>query len=214
MGIVIDIVIVAIIASLIFIEAKRGIVNVIFNLGAFAVSLLLTVVLLTPVTNYVINNTTFDENIESAILESGIIEQQEHEEITTEEDSLGSMISGYVKDIEVKVQNGIFTTISRGLAESIVKLIVAIGLFIIIRIILIVVKCLTNLITKLPIIKQFDKIGGGIYGFLKAMIVLYVIFAVVFLLTSINIINISHYIDNSIIAKFLYTNNLIINILF
>lgn len=213
MGIVIDIVIVAIIASLIFIEAKKGIVNVIFNLGAFAVSLLLTVVLLTPVTNYVINNTTFDENIESAILESGIIEETPNE-APTENDDLGEMISSYVKDIEVKVQNGIFTTISRGLAESIVKLIVAIGLFIIIRIILVVVKCLTHLIAKLPIIREFDKLGGGIYGFLKAMLVLYVIFAVIFLLTSINIINITKYIDGSIIAKFLYTNNLIINILF
>ena len=213
MGIVIDIVIIAIVAFLIFIEAKKGIVNVIFNLGAFAVSLLLTVVLLTPVTNYVINNTTFDETIENSILESGIIEQNPKEE-TTEDDNIGSMISSYVKEIEVKVQNGIFTTISRGLAESVVKLIVAIGLFVIIRIILVVVKCLTHMIASLPIIKELDKIGGGIYGFLKAMLVLHVVFAVIFLLTSIDIINITEYINSSIIAKFLYTNNLIINILF
>ena len=213
MGIVIDIVIVAIVASLVFIEAKKGIVNVIFNLGAFAISLLLTVVLLTPVTNYVIDNTTFDENIENAILESGIVEQNPNEE-TSEDENIGSMIGDYIKDIEVKVQNGIFTTISRGLAESIVKLIVAIGLFIIIRIVLVVVKCLTHLIAKLPIIREFDKLGGGIYGFLKAMLVLYVIFAVIFLLTSIDVINITEYIYSSTIAKFLYTNNLIINILF
>lgn len=213
MGIVIDIVIVAIVASLIFIEAKKGIVNVIFNLGAFAVSLLLTIVLLTPVTNFVINNTTLDENIESSILESGIIEQTPNEDVK-EDENIGSMISSYIKDIEVKVQNGIFTTISRGLAESIVKLVVAIGLFIVIRIILIVVKCLTHLIAKLPIIRQFDTLGGGIYGFLKAMLVLYVVFAVIFLLTSIDIINVTEYIYSSTIAKFLYTNNLIINILF
>lgn len=213
MGIIIDIVIIAIVVGLVFLEAKRGIVNVIFNLGAFAVSLLLTIMLLTPVTNFVINNTTFDEKIESSILESGIIEQTEEKE-TSEDESIGSMISSYVKDIEIKVQNGIFTTISRGLAESIVKLIVAIGLFLTIRIILIVVKCLTHIIARLPIIKEFDKLGGAIYGFLKAMLVLYVIFAVIFLLTSINLINITQYIDNSIIAKFLYTNNIIINILF
>ena len=213
MGIVIDIVIVAIVASLVFIEAKKGIVNVIFNLGAFAVSLLLTVILITPVTNFVINNTTLDETIESSILESGIIDEKPSSEVT-ENDDIASMISNYVKEIEVKVQNGIFTTISRGLAESIVKLVVAIGLFIVIRIILVIVKCVTHLIAKLPLIREVDKIGGGIYGFLKAMLVLYVVFAVIFLLTSINMINITEYIYSSIIAKFLYTNNLIINILF
>ena len=213
MGIILDILIIAIVAGLVFIEAKRGIVNVIFNLGAFAVSLLLTVILLTPVTNYVINNTTLDDKIESSILESGVIEQTPTEE-KAEDENLGSMIDSYVKDIEVKVQNGIFTTISRGLAESIVKLIVAISLFLLIRIVLVIVKCLTHLIAKLPIIREFDRLGGGIYGFIKAMLVLYVIFAVIFLLTSINLINISQYINSSIIAKFLYTNNLIINILF
>ena len=96
----------------------------------------------------------------------------------------------------------------------ITKLVVAIGLFIIIRIILVIVKCVTHLIAKLPLIREVDKIGGGIYGFLKAMIVMYVIFAVIFLLTSINMIDVTEYIYSSIIAKFLYTNNLIINILF
>lgn len=213
MGIVIDIVIVAIVASLVFIEAKKGIVNVIFNLGAFAVSLLLTVILLTPVTNYIISNTTFDERIETAILENGVIAEEPSTNVTDKQD-ISSMISNYVKEVEVKVQNGIFTSISRGLAESIVKLVVAIGLFVLIRIILIVVKCVTNLISKLPLIREIDKIGGGIYGFLKAMLVLYVIFAVIFLLSSMNMINVTDYIYSSIIAKFLYTNNLIINILF
>ena len=70
MGIVFDIVIVAILTICILIGYKRGLVKVAFNICAFVISLLITMILYTPVTNLIINNTNIDDNIEKVIIEN------------------------------------------------------------------------------------------------------------------------------------------------
>ena len=57
MGIIIDIVVIAILALSIFFGYKRGLIKVIFNLCAFLVALILTFILYKPVASFVIENT-------------------------------------------------------------------------------------------------------------------------------------------------------------
>lgn len=73
------------------------------------------------------------------------------------------------------------------------------------------VKLISNLITKLPVIKQFDELGGGIYGTVRAGVTILIIFTIVSAISPIipdsgiiKVINESH------IAKFIYENNVII----
>ena len=103
---------------------------------------------------------------------------------------------------------------SREIAISIVNIGVYIILFIVTRIILIFIKALADLITKIPVIKQCDEIGGGIYGILRAGIVILVIFAIISIITSlIPSVGVIEAIEQSIIAKFIYENNIIIQII-
>ena len=73
MGIILDIVLLAIFALSVFVGYKKGLIGVVFNLCAFLVSLILTWILFTPVSNMIIKNTQIDDNIKNVIIEKGVI---------------------------------------------------------------------------------------------------------------------------------------------
>ena len=208
MGIVLDVVIVCTILISTIFGYRKGLINVVFNLCAFLLALIITIVLYTPITNFVIENTELDDKIESIIIEKGITKEVEN---ATE----GSIIDKYVSQTVTNTKNEIVESTSNIVAQKIVGIFVAIGLFIAIRVVLIFVKFLFNGIANLPIIKQFNEIGGLFYGVLRGFICAYVILAVLFLIVSINNnATIVNAINTSIISKTLYSNNLILNIIF
>lgn len=210
MGIFIDIVIVAILLLSIIMGYKKGLVNVIFNLCAFLVAIIITVILYKPIAGIVINNTQIDENIEQTIIEKGTSEKEENTD-----GSLDEYIEKYVQDAAVDAKNEAVQIAAKAIAVNVVNIITAILLFIIVRIALIFVKFLVEALAEIPIIKQFNKAGGILYGALRGLIIIYVLLAILFFIVSVNNnIEISSAIDSSIITKYLYGNNIILNILF
>ena len=70
-------------------------------------------------------------------------------------------------------------------------------------------------IAELPVIKQCDKLGGLAYGILRGLFVIYVLFAICFVIMSVNNIEeVSKVIDSSMISKVVYEHNLILDIIF
>ena len=57
MGIVIDIVVIAILVLNIIIGYKKGLINVVFNILAFFIAIIITFILYKTVSNFIINNT-------------------------------------------------------------------------------------------------------------------------------------------------------------
>lgn len=208
MGIILDIIIVGILVVSTIIGLKRGLINVIFNLCAFLVALIITIALYKPVTNFVIDNTEFDNKIESIILEKGITEEGE----TSTEDSV---IDKYVSQSITNTKNDIVESTSTVIAQKVIGIIVAIALFIVVRILLILTKALFNGIASLPIIKQLNGLGGLVYGVLMGIIIIYVVLAILFFIVSVNNTGtIANAINASYIARILYSNNIILNIIF
>lgn len=208
MGIILDIIIIGIILISTIIGYKRGLINVIFNLCAFLIALIITIVLYKPVTNFVIENTEFDDKIESVILEKGITQNGE---ISTE----NSVIDEYVSQSITNTKNDIVESTSTVIAQKVIGILVAIILFIVVRIILVFTKALFNGIASLPIIKQLNGLGGLIYGLLMGIIIVYVILAILFFIISVNNTGtLTDTINASNIAKILYSNNIILNIIF
>ena len=90
-----------------------------------------------------------------------------------------------------------------------------IAIFIVARIILIFIKALADLITKLPIIKQCDKIGGVIYGILQAFVIVFIALALVtFISTMLNQYTVLEYVNQSYIGSILNSNNILLRIIF
>lgn len=208
MGIMIDIILIGIIIISTLIGYKRGLVNVIFNLCAFLIALIITMFLYTPITNYVIDNTDFDEKIENIIVEKSVTNE---DETSTEEGVLDNYISQSIKN----KKNDVVKSSSTIIAQKIIGILVAIILFIVVRIILIFAKALINGIASLPIIKQLNEVGGLVYGALMGIIVVYVILAVLYFVISVNNTGtIADAINTSNITRILYSNNIILNIIF
>lgn len=214
MGIVLDLIILAILVLSIIMGYRKGLIGVIFSLCAFILALLITWILYTPITNLIIKNTQIDENIKNIIIENGVIELDNEKE-NEDENIINSYIQKYVSVPVTETANEAIETVAGVVAEKVVAIGTAIALFIVVRIALILIKFVAEGIASLPIIKQFNKIGGTAYGVIRGLFVVYVIFAILFFVVSVNNTGtISNAINTSIISKFLYTNNIILKIIF
>ena len=174
MEIAINLITLGILAISIFFGYKKGLVGVAFKLCALIVSIVVTLILFQPISNLVIEKTELDEKIENIIVENGTKQQSEENE-TQEQNTVAGYIDQYVENTTTQIQNNIVESSARTLAINIVKGIVIIGLFIVIRIALILLNFLADTIAELPIVKQFNKLGGIIYGALRGIVIIYII---------------------------------------
>lgn len=213
MGIIIDIVVIAILALSIFLGYKRGLIKVIFNLCAFLVALILTFILYKPVASFVIQNTDLYDNIKQVVLENGITEKKE--DVIDNNVGVDKYIEKYTYNAITEAKNDVVKSAADTIALNAVNVMVSIVLFIVIRILLIFARFLVEALAELPIVKQFNELGGALYGAITGLITIYAILAIVFFIVSINGFEyINEAIDMSIITKYLYGNNIILNIFF
>ena len=214
MGIILDIVLLAIFALSVFVGYKKGLIGVVFNLCAFLVSLVLTWILFTPVSNMIIKNTQIDDNIKNVIIEKGVIVVESNDK-ENEDNQINKYIQEYVsKPIKNTANNAVEETATI-ISQKVVAIGVAIGLFIVIRIVLIFLKFIAEGIANLPIIKQCNKAGGTLYGVIRGLFIVYIVLAILFFIMSINNVGvIADTINSSIISKYLYTHNIILDLIF
>ena len=212
MGIVLDIILLAILVLSLFFGYRKGLIGVVFNLCAFLVAIIITWILYTPITNVVIKNTEIDDNIKNVIIENGVIQNNENKK---DENGVNKYIQEYVTSPITNKANDVVEETAKIVSEKVVAIGVAIVLFIVVRIGLILLKFVVEGIAKLPIIKQFDKAGGIIYGAIRGMFIIYIFLAIMFFVMSVNNSGmISNLINTSLVSKYLYANNLILNIIF
>ncbi len=213
MGIILDIILVAIIALNIFICYKKGLVKLAVGLIAFAAAIILALILYKPVSSLIIENTEIDENIEQAIINNFSGDTQENEEVRYV--SVLDYLQKYVDDAVNKTQTEIVTQTAGMMAVKIINVVVLIGIFIIVRAVLVLLTFISDIITSLPILKQFNEVGGILYGAIKALLIIYVVLAIVFLIICYtNNSTISEAINSSYITRFFYDHNLLLNIIF
>lgn len=205
MPIIFDIAVIAIIALCTFIGYKQGLVKCAVKILSFFIAIIVAFALYKPVSSIIINNTSIDDNIKNTMIEK----------IKPE---------GVEKDQEISVENNVklyivensTTTIEKiadAFALKLIETVTLLLIFIILKIALKFVSALTDLITKLPLLKQVNKLGGTIYGVIKGIALVYTILAVVYLIAPLLKNTVTEDIDKSIITKTLYNNNLILNIL-
>lgn len=213
MGIILDIVLIAIIALNVFICYKKGLVKLAVGLIAVVAAIILALVFYKPVSNLIIENTELDENIEKAIINNFTSETQEGQEVRYV--SVLDYLQKYVDDAVNKTQTEIVTQTAGMMAVKIINVAVLIGIFLLVRVVLLLLTFISDIITSLPILKQFNEVGGVLYGAIKALLIIYIILSIVFFImcyTSNS--TIADAINSSYVTKFFYEHNLLLNILF
>lgn len=213
MGIIFDVILIGIALLNIFICYKKGLVKLAVGLVAVLASIILAVILYKPVSSLIIKNTEIDNNIERAIIENFTTENMETEE--DEGKGFTKYIEKYVDDSVNKTKNEIVIEAAGVISVKVINICAIIGIFIIARIALILLTFVADVITELPILKQFNEAGGIIYGIIKALLIIYVISAILFFIVyTTGNVEISDAIANSFITKFFYNHNLLLTIIF
>lgn len=213
MGIIFDIIILAIFALNIFICYKKGLVKLAVGLIAVVVAIILAVALYKPVSNLVMEKTGINEKIENLIIENFSAKTSEGQEVRYV--GLIDYIEKYATDAVNKTQNEIVYETAGTLAVKVTNVIVLLAIFIVVRALLLLLTFVSDMITSLPLIKQCNEVGGVIYGIIKAFLIVYIILAIVFLIVLVSgNSTISDMISSSHITKFFYENNLLLKIIF
>lgn len=212
MTIVVDLIILAIIVLCIVIGYIRGLTGSLIKILSFVLSVIIAFILFVPVSNLIINNTQIDENIETSI-RNAILSEEESGEAAMPE-TITDYIGRKVDEASDTAKETVVDSTAREVSLTIVKAGTWIALFIVARILLILLRFITSLIAKLPIIKQFDKLGGVIYGLLEGLIIVYVVLAIISFASPMMSGDIANAIDNSTIGSMMYNNNLLLKIIF
>ena len=215
-------IIVGILVLCIALGYRRGLAGALLKLISFALALVIAFVLFKPVSNIIIDNTNWDESLTQGIREA--IVSDSNEETTdgkenAEEQGMPTVIMEHINESVEAAGDTAKEAVADAAAEEAAIIIINAGvwiaLFIIAKIALFFVKGIANLITKLPIIKQFDKLGGIIYGILEAIVVIYIILAIIsFVSPVLSGSGIIEAIQDSFIGSIMYHNNLLLKIIF
>lgn len=223
MEFIVDIIIILTIALCTFIGYKRGLIKVAVNILGFFLAIIISLTLYEPISNFVINNTNIKEKIKQSI--SGTIEEyvedEENEKESEEKDEskiISTYINSFIKGEKQKIENSkrqVVESVAENVAINIIKVGVAVLVFIIAKALLLIIKIFAEGIGKLPLIKQFNEAGGLIYGILQGVLIIYIVLAVISLVSpSLNDSSLTDAINNSIVGKYLYNNNIVLKIIF
>ena len=157
MSVIIDLVIIAILAICIIVGYVKGLTGCLIKILSFILSLVIAFTLFIPVSNFIIKNTNIDDDLEKwvrNIIVSSDNKEQKNEEIP---EAMTDYINSKVEEVANNAKENIADIAAKDVAQTIVKAGTWIALFIAARIVLILLKFITSLIAKLPVIKQFDK---------------------------------------------------------
>lgn len=202
MSIIVDLIIIGIILLFTALGYKRGLIKVAIKLCTFFIAIIIAFMFYKPISNVVIQNTDIDESIQTTITNNILPEGvSENDEIDLSND-LPSII---LKNSENTVKS-IATSISTTLIETSCFLV----LFIASKIILKFVTFLADLIAKLPILNQFNKLGGTLYGILEGLFIVFVGFAIISLIAPLLDPSILETINSSTLGTLFYNNNILL----
>lgn len=191
MGIFIDIILIAILLISAFLGYKKGLVKLGARLIAGIIAIIITIIAYKPFSEAIIKNTNIDNKIENIILENTnnfINEKTEKNNIVTDQ-----------------IQNKLLPDEAKNMSKGIVYAISAVILFVIVKIVLSVIISLLNGVANLPILKQFNEIGGIIYGTLRGLLLVCILIIIIGVVTKMNPENkLNDGIQNSYLSKFVY----------
>lgn len=193
MGIIIDIILIAIVVLSAFLGYKKGLVKLGAKLFAGIIAIIITIVMYKPVSGMIINNTTIDEKIENAII-------QNTTNFINENDKMQNGITEHVEKNVLPEQ-------AENLSKNVVYVITALVLFIAVKIILSIIISLMDFVANLPILKQFNEIGGIIYGIVRGALIVCVCVLLIGVYTKMKPEStLNNNIQNSYLTKIIYKN--------
>ena len=179
-----------------FIGYKLGLIKVAFGIVSFIIAILISLLLYRPISNAITNHTQIPEKIQTQI-ESRL--SSENKESTN-----------FIDHYYTNAKNASAKIIAQNITSTIINIGSALIVFLLVRIILLFLRFSTDLIAKLPLIKQCNQVGGFLYGIIAGFLIIYLFFTIISMLAPlINLSTLLKVINSSIIGNIMYNNNII-----
>ena len=207
MSFLIDILVCLFIFITIYINSKKGLIEVAYKIVAFFIAIIISLILFRPISALLINNTNIDEYVNNYVVST--IDKDSNEEKTEnkEKNSIPKILDNAINSAKQETTQAVSSSIT----NIVINIISFIAVFIITRIILIFLHIFSEALGNLPLIKQFNHIGGLLYGILKSFIIIFIILALVSVLP---LTSLQETIDSTIITRILYNINPILLLFF
>ena len=214
MGIIFYLIIILCIAIFVFIGYKKGLAGSLFKFASFILAIILSMVLYNPISHLIMNNTELDESIKESIVTTFSSEEESAENEEKESKFKSEIINSVTEEVEKAsedAKNTVLSQTSGKLAESAVKVVALVVVFIVSKLILMIISMFLKGIVKLPVLKQFDKIGGVVLGAVEGVVLVYVVLAVISISSMVWSNNkLAEYVEESSIGGMIYENNIIV----
>ncbi|MGN0149064.1 MAG: CvpA family protein [Clostridia bacterium] len=222
---ILDLIAAAIVVLSFIVNLRRGLVKSVWKITALVLTIVLVIALKTPVVNY-LAGTDMANRIYKSVSDSLTVELENPlDEVNTDEEAAKSgTIPPYLMEQMLKTVNSdsvydnINSSIEKGMDELarrltmlMLKIIAVIGLFIIIRILLMAVFIVLDGASKLPVIGHANALLGGILGIINALAIIYIVCAVLSLLSVSS--DIQNLINQSYIVKYFYNYNILLQLI-
>ena len=212
---IVDLIIGVIIILFLIIGYKKGLVFCLINLATFIVAIVLAFALCSPVAELVKNTTEVDENMKAFVIShmpgGEDIDLKANEQLP---DPIKNAIDDSVASINEAKEKAIDATATE-ITNNVLKAICFVAIFFLVKILMWVLKLVSRIFTKIPVIEQINSLGGMIVGTLEGLIIVYVIFGVIALispmLTNTAIVD---SINGSFFGKMMYNNNVVVKYIY
>lgn len=195
----------------------RGFTNILFETATTLVAIILAIILCGPVAKAIIKNENLMGKLESKVSSALKLDEAANKVPSADElfknVNLPSVITDKISSgLDEKTQNTAKAA-AQATAQFVSRLIIYVACFIVVFIVAIIAIHLLDkffdLINKLPVVKEVNALVGAAVGFLLALFVVWLFFAVVTLLSSTPFgASMMTQISSSKILNFLYTNNI------
>lgn len=198
---------------------KKGLVKMVFAVGAMIASIVLVIILAPTMTKILQNNTTIYDKVENQVLEQ--LHKKSEDSISIENllqvyklpEDISKKLLGTTGEGEVSTQSvgGTYIYAAQLITEQIIKIIAYILTFLIVNIVIWIVGFALDLFAKLPGISGINRIAGMVLGFVEGIGSIWILFLIISVLgtTEFGQSCISMIRSNSILTT-LYDTNLLL----
>lgn len=228
-----DLVVLGIILGFGIIGMTNGFIFSMFKIASFFISLYVSIKFYPVVADFLMKTAVYT-GIKASILKNLLMQQQTanidgqvkkaaadtvinnlHLPSFLKDSISNSLLSQKINLSKIIDANVIMDKISTELAKIVISILSLVLLYIIIRIALVFIRFILQGIAKLPVFKQVDKLGGFAFGAVEGLLTIYIVCAVLMLFNaSTQFKPVFSTIDSSIIAKWFYQHNFIVDWMF
>lgn len=220
---ILDLIVIGMIVLAFVISAKKGLVKSVWKIAALIITIALVMALKTPAVNFLAGTNVSDmiyDTISERLTSDGESEFTEPESTAEGEDNTKTNIPQYIiteitKSADTEEMYGIINRGTDILAQKLtlwaLQIIAVVGLFILIRVLLMALFIIVDAISKLPLIGQANALLGGLLGAVNMLAVIYIACALLSLFAAES--EICRLINQSYIVKYFYNYNILLQLI-